>query len=73
MWLMSIILNKHHAKYKINIAWDKGVTKLMVAIASYVAIANHVAVSNWCRPCCLLIALNRNEFQLQEQINTAFQ
>ena len=26
---MPIILNKHHAKYKVNTALDKGVTKLM--------------------------------------------
>ena len=26
---MLIILNKHHAKYKVNTAEDKGVTKLM--------------------------------------------
>ena len=35
MWLMPIILNKHHANYKVD-----------VAIANYVAIANNVPIAN---------------------------
>ena len=57
MWLMSVILKKHHAEYKVNTTQDKGVTKFMspfplmspfptdVTISTDVAISSDVAIS----------------------------